>query len=130
MKTFIVDDSEPMRIALAQIVQSIPGAKVIGQAVDSDEAVGAILRTRPDLVLLDLTLRTGSGLPVLQTVKLLRPNTRIFVVTNHTGQPYRDRCAQAGADQFFDKSTELDALHRACGALAGALSRPGDRGSS
>ncbi len=106
-----------MREAHRTLLGSVPGVTVVGEAVDSDEAIGAILRTKPDLVLLDLTLRTGSGLPVLQTIKLLRPAIRVFVVTNHVSEPYRNRCRDAGADDFFDKSSDLDRLRNACAAM-------------
>jgi len=62
-----------------------------------------------DVVIVDLQLRQGNGFKVLQTLRdQASPSVRI-VYTNHAQVPtYRQRCFEAGANYFFDKSLELD----------------------
>jgi DNA-binding NarL/FixJ family response regulator len=117
MKIFLVDDSDVFRSALATLLGALPGLTIVGEAVDADEATSAILHANPDLVILDLKLRTGSGIHVLESVKLLRPTLRVLVLTNHAHSLYRDRCMAAGADHFFDKSADMDRVVELCGQL-------------
>lgn len=123
MKTFVVDDSAAFRSALGTLLGSVPAIELVGEAEDTADAIEAILRTSPDAVILDLQLKTGSGLPVLKAVKRLLPKTRFLVVTNLAYGSYRNHCLAAGADDFFDKSKDLDRLIAHCTHLAATGTR-------
>ena len=64
-----------------------------------------------DLAIVDLFLREGSGLNILEALqRKRRPGQRLIVLSNHASKDVRWRCQQLGADAVFDKSTEIDAL--------------------
>ena len=67
-----------------------------------------------DLAIVDLFLREGSGLNILEACRDRKPNQKIIVLSNHATNDVRWRCAQLGADAVFDKSTEIDALVEYC----------------
>jgi DNA-binding NarL/FixJ family response regulator len=104
---FIVEDSESVRERLARMLGDMEGVTVVGEAETPGEALEGILRTRPDSVLLDLSLLGGSGLDVLRRARPQTPGTVFIVLTNHTDAQYRRACMAAGADYFFDKSSEI-----------------------
>ena len=66
---------------------------------------------KPQIAILDIKVPGGDGLKngidVLKTVKKSYP-TSVIMLTNHANAKYSMECKQAGADFFFDKSTEFD----------------------
>ena len=78
-----------------------------------------------ELAIVDLFLKQGSGLGVLQACMSRRPDQKVVVLSNYATPDIRKRCAQFGVDAVFDKSNEIDALIDFCIAarLASASSR-------
>ena len=109
-EVFIVDDVPSMRERLRELVGEVPDVAVVGDAGTPDEAIAGILATRPACVLLDYQLVGGTGVDVLRGVHDAAPGTVFVVLTNQTDPQYRRACLDAGADHFFDKSTEFDRI--------------------
>ena len=105
---FIVDDSPVVRDRLAQMIAEIPGVRVVGQADIAFEAIAAIRRLKPAVVVLDISMPGGSGMHVLETIKRERSAPRVIMLTNFTHDQYRQKCLQLGADHFFDKTSEFE----------------------
>ncbi len=104
---FIVEDSVPVRARLVEQLYQIPGVKVVGEAATPADAVAGILKTRPDYVVLDFQLEGGTGVDVLRALRRQVPNSVFIVLTNHPQAQFRRICREAGADAFFDKSSEF-----------------------
>jgi len=107
---FLVEDSASIRERLVRLLESVPGAQLVGQAGDADEAIAAILAARPDVVLLDVQLEQGSGFDVLHAVHSLEPRIAFYMLSNFATEPYRRHAERLGARGFFDKSTDFDRL--------------------
>jgi DNA-binding NarL/FixJ family response regulator len=56
---------------------------------------------------LDFRLRGGTGVEVIRAVRLVAPDVRFVVLTNHPNPQYRRLCLAAGADWFLDKSSDF-----------------------
>ena len=69
---------------------------------------------------MDLFLKQGSGLGVLEACRNRQPGQKVLVLSNYATADMRKRCAQLGADAVFDKSNEIDALVDYCIELCGA----------
>ena len=123
----VVEDSAPLRVRVVEALEELPGVRVVGVADGADDALAAIRRLKPQLVVLDLRLAQGSGLFVLEASKRLVPPPIVAVLTNYPHEQYRTRCAELGADFFFDKAAGLDGLLEAAGRLVGAERREGAR---
>lgn len=108
MKIFLVDDSVVIRQRLRRMLTEVKGLEVIGESWDAQEATDAILKKKPDVVLLDIHLLDGNGIDVLQTLKKAKPAPVVIILTNHPSLKYRQKCLEAGADYFFVKSTEFN----------------------
>lgn len=107
MKVFLVDDSLVIRQRLAKMLSSLNGVKVIGESREARDATDSILRLRPDVVILDLQLLNGTGFDVLEGIKKNPPAPVVIMLTNYPYPQFRTWCLNAGADYFFDKSTEF-----------------------
>ena len=107
---FIVDDSPAIRARLVEVLGAIRDVEVVGEAETSCAAIDGILRTRPDSVLLDLNLGSGTGMEVLRAVRAKAPEIVFVVLTNHSEPQYRNACEKAGARYFLDKSTEFECV--------------------
>ena len=104
---FIVEDSPPVRERLIAMVGALDGVAVVGDAATPDTAIAGIRRTDPDCVVLDYQLEGGSGVDVLRGVSPEASDTVFLVLTNHVTPQFRRVCVDAGADAFFDKTTEF-----------------------
>ena len=107
-KVFLVEDSPLLCGRLKAMLASVPGATLVGEAADVEEAIGGILDAKPDLVLLDLCLESGSGFDVLRAVQRSEPGIDFYMLSNFSSEPYRRHAERLGARGFFDKSTDFE----------------------
>lgn len=113
MEIFLVEDSPPIRVRLAEMLAAIPGASLVGVAERADAAIRDILAKRPDVVVLDLSLAGGtSGFEVLRGVCREAPEIDFYMLSNFAAEPYRSLAERLGAREFFDKSTEFDRVRQ------------------
>lgn len=113
-RAYLVEDSSTVRENLIGTLQELARIEPVG-STDSEHEASRWLGTHDwDLAIIDLFLRVGSGMNVLQAVHRTRPQQRIVVLSNHSSPQVRWRCRQLGADAVFDKSTELEALVDYC----------------
>jgi DNA-binding NarL/FixJ family response regulator len=110
MRVFIVDDSEAVVERLADLLNEVPGVELAGKANDVPGAVHSILKTNPDVIILDLQMPGGSGLEVLRAIRQSHPSLRVLVCTNYPYPQYREECLAAGANYFLDKSAEFEKI--------------------
>ena len=108
MKVFIVDDSAILRERLMSLLSELKGIEIVGQAQAPREAINSIRKLSPDAVILDIRMPGGNGINVLQNIKKDKPSPIVIVFTNYP--QYRKKCMDAGANFFFDKSTEFAKL--------------------
>ena len=106
----IVEDSKVVRRRLEELLETVPGAEVVGTAEGVQEALEVIWRTLPDAVILDLRLKDGSGMAVLELIKKTRPATTVVVLTNHGTDEHRVKALSLGADRFLDKTADFDQI--------------------
>ncbi len=106
-RVLIIDDSATIRKNLARIFAESREIEVVGEAADARQGLELARTLHPDLVTLDLRMPGGSGLNVIKQIKQLEPSPIVMVLTNYAHAAYRKRATEAGADFFFDKSSEF-----------------------
>lgn len=115
LKTLIVDDEPVARAALREELESITGIEVIGEAGNGPEALGAIAKKAPDLVLLDLQMPGMGGLEVVGNLRQGSHLPVIVIVTAY--DKYALRAFDAGAIDYLLKPVRrerlLEAVERA-----------------
>lgn len=108
MKVFVVEDSQPVRERLIEMIRELGDINVVGEAATYDAAVSGILATRPDVAILDISLTEGSGIDVLARVKRQLPALKGIMLTNYSSPQHVKASADAGAEYFLDKSSEFE----------------------
>jgi DNA-binding NarL/FixJ family response regulator len=106
MRVLIADDSEVFVQRLDRALGEISGVEIVAHARTGAEALEAICKLRPEVVILDIGMPEGSGIEVLESLKRRNVTPVTIVLTNFAFAQYRKRCLQLGASFFFDKSAE------------------------
>jgi DNA-binding NarL/FixJ family response regulator len=123
LRAYIVEDSPTIRDNLIETLQELAEVQAVGLA-DTEREGRDWLAAHPDgwdIAVVDLFLRQGSGLRVVEAARHRHPRQKVIVLSNHATSDMRRRCAQLGADAVFDKSTEIDALLDYCVRTRGEL---------
>jgi DNA-binding NarL/FixJ family response regulator len=122
LKVFIADDSRPVADMLTELISAPGRIEVIGIGATEEAAIESIRSLKPDVVVLDLQLKTGSGTNVIRAVRADEDlaTIRLMVTSNHTAPQLKAGCLELGADGYFDKVKELGDLAAALVVLAEA----------
>ena len=123
--TYLVEDHPLIHAKLAATLQELPGVRLAGWARSEGQAKAWLADPahRPDLLIVDLFLDSGSGLGVLRLARACSPPLRCVVLSNYVTPEVRQRCLALGAERVFDKSADIEALLQLC-REAGAGSAP------
>lgn len=104
-RVFIVEDHPVTRDGLCQILNFQSDLVVCGQAATTAEALKEIGRTKPDVVIVDITLANGNGLDLIKDLAATHPNLRTLVLSTHDEKIYAERALRAGARGYVMKQT-------------------------
>lgn len=120
LKTYIVEDSPVIRENLIATLEELVAVEVVGTADNESAAVYWLSQPRNvcDLVIVDIFLKSGSGLGVLSASARLLDHGKLVVLSNYATPDMRRKCLELGAHKVFDKSNEIDALITYCQRLA------------
>ncbi len=115
LAVFVVEDNVEIHENLVGALEELTCVKVVGGAGTEEGAMDWIAQhSEWDMLIVDLFLKGGSGMRLVQRVQRARPEQKIIVFSNYVNASVRKRCAQLGVDAVFDKSTEIDALVDYC----------------
>ncbi len=108
LKVLIADDSDACRERLLSLLRSVPGIGVLAEARDGAQAEKLIEDVTPDVVILDIRMPAKDGITLLQEIRHRAPSPVVIMLTNYPYPEYRKSCLAAGADYFFEKTTEFE----------------------
>ena len=112
MKIIIADDSKILRARLTRIISETKGMKIVGEAETQSQTLRLIIKLRPDVVILDIRLKIGSGIKVLENIIKRSIKIEVIVCTNYGYPQYRRRCQELGVKYFLEKATEFGKIPR------------------
>ncbi|HEY9097408.1 MAG TPA: response regulator [Thiobacillus sp.] len=113
LKVFLIEDSALLQELLMDMFSELEGVEFCGCADGETEALQKLAELPIDLVVIDIELKQGSGIGVLdalQTDSGQYGSPRKVVLTNFAHQSMRQRCEHFGMDAFFDKSLDVSQL--------------------
>jgi DNA-binding NarL/FixJ family response regulator len=113
---FLADDHTIVRQGLRLLLESTTEFQVVGEAEDGLEAVHAVERLQPDVLIVDIIMPKLNGFKVARQVKLTSPDTRIIILSMYDTEAYVVEALQAGVSGFVLKKSSstdlLDAIHQ------------------
>jgi CheY-like chemotaxis protein len=109
LRVLVVEDLPRVRSLLRELIEEPDRLEVAAFAETEEEALQRFDELHPDAVVVDLKLRSGTGLGVVHGIRRRAPTAPplVIVLTNHALPVLETACLQAGADHFLDKSRDF-----------------------
>jgi DNA-binding NarL/FixJ family response regulator len=119
IRVFLVDDQAMIRAALRSFLQQSQRFEVVGSSGDARTAIEEIAVTRPNVVVLDITMPGLSGLDAIPAIRKRSPRSRIVMLTHHESESFVEQAMRSGAEGYLSKDSDpselvlaLEAVHR------------------
>lgn len=106
-KVLLVEDSVVVAERLVEVLRAIPEVNLLGTVNTENAAVESLRREPPDIVLLDLHLKQGTGFGVLRALATMQIKPHVIVLTNYDLPEYMQASLTLGAAHFLDKARDL-----------------------
>jgi DNA-binding NarL/FixJ family response regulator len=114
----IADDQALVRVGLRKILENEPETTVVGEAVDGEDAVTAVGRLRPDVVLMDIRMPVLDGIEATRRIVRAQPDTRVLILTTFGLDTYVYDALRAGASGFMLKDAPAEEITAAVRIVA------------
>lgn len=116
-KILIVDDHPMMRDGLTMRISSQSDMTVCGEAATEDDAIELVNQLKPDLVVVDISLKSGNGIELVKRIAILDSNIKMLVVSAFHESLYAERALRAGALGYLNKQDSNEKLIEAIRTL-------------
>jgi DNA-binding NarL/FixJ family response regulator len=115
-RILLVDDHPIVRERLGELINQQPDLAVCGEAEDANAAIKAAQSLRPDVAIVDITLKDTYGIELIKHLKTILPKLPILVLSMHDESLYGERALRAGASGYLTKQEAtkkvIDAIRR------------------
>ena len=103
VRILIVEDHPIVRRGLAALINAEPDLEICGEAEEPANALNLFEAMRPDLVLVDLSLKNGSGIDLIKKIRARSPDAKVLVLSLHAETLFADHVLRAGAMGYLNK---------------------------
>ncbi len=118
-KIYILDDHPVVIEGLKKILEGLDDLQVVGTAEDSTVAMEQIAKLKPDVLILDITLKDRSGVDMIKKIKQAFPELMVLVYSMHDENVYAERSLRAGAMGYVMKGEPASRLLMAIRQVVG-----------
>jgi DNA-binding NarL/FixJ family response regulator len=118
IRVMLVDDHTIVREGIRHVLTATPGVEVVAEAGDGEAALRLAAETRPDIVVLDLSLPGAGGLEVTARLRKSLPDVRVLILSVHDHPEYVLGAVRAGAQGYLRKDTSPAELREGLRAVA------------
>jgi len=119
IRVILADDHPIVRAGISQVLKEVPGVEVVGEAADGREAVRQVTLTRPDIVLMDISMPGLNGLDATDRIIKALPEVRVIILSRHEEEQYFWRALRLGASGYLLKRAVVAELKVAVQRVAG-----------
>ena len=118
----VIDDHPLLRDGIIKLISAEKDLKFLGEADNVADARRLVIEAKPDLMLLDLRLKSGDSLDLIKSMKIEHPELKVLVVSQHDEMLFAERALRAGAFGYVMKENATDEILAAMrSVLAGEL---------
>ena len=107
-RVFVVDDHPIVRQGLSQLINREPDLMVCGEAEDARTALDAIIPSKPDILIVDVSLEGPDGIDLLKTIRSRDAKLPVLILSMHDESLYAERALRAGANGYIMKQEATD----------------------
>ena len=118
LRVFLCDDVSSLRQMLRFALEDDGTMEVVGEAADGEAGVEGVRRTRPDVVVLDLSMPKLDGLSAIPLLREVSPDSGIVVFSSREDDGIAEHVVERGADRFLSKGADLDDIRATVQAVA------------
>jgi len=109
-RVLIVDDHPSVRMALRFVINGEPDMVVCGEAEDAQPALAMVEQLCPDIVIVDIALKSSHGLDLIRDLHIRYPSLRLFVHSAHNEELYAPLCFDFGAYGYMNKGQDVQTI--------------------
>lgn len=117
-RVLVVDDEPLVRRTLKQILASYEDLQLVGEAANGEEAIAAVARLQPDIVVMDIRMPALDGIAAARQIRAKAPHVKIIGLSEHATGFNTDAMERAGAVGVYLKSMALEELYPAIKAVS------------
>jgi DNA-binding NarL/FixJ family response regulator len=129
MKTLLVEDDFTCRCWLRGLVKKL-GFTVVAEAPNGEQAVAAVTRAKPDLVLLDVSMPLLTGPQALPAILAAHPGVKVVMLTSIADQGTVVECIEKGAVGYLRKDSSVEEISRLLTGLRNQAAAPQEQGAA
>lgn len=118
VRVLLADDHALVRAGIRALLDAMPGVKVVGEVGDGTEALQAIGRLHPDILILDITMAGLNGLETTTMVTSTHASVKVLILSMHSHEEYVLRALRAGAAGYLVKDAATAELGLAIATVA------------
>lgn len=118
LRLLLADDHILVRAGLRALLDGIEGVTVVAEADNGEQAVALALEHKPDIALLDITMPGINGLQAAERILAQLPDTRVIMLSMHSGEEYVNRALALGVSGYLVKDAATRELRSALEAVA------------
>ena len=119
VKILIVDDHPSVREGLALRISLHADLEVCGEADSEEQAITLVKQLKPDLVLVDISLKSGHGLELIKRIRSMDPTVKMLVISGFQESLYAERACRAGAMGYLNKQESSERMIEAIRTVLG-----------
>ena len=108
IRIILVDDHAVVRTGYRRLLDAEPGLQVVGEAATADEANALVVRSTPDVALVDLSLKGSSGIEAIRGMLARSPKLKVLVLSMHDSAGHVTQALRSGAHGYLTKYCEPD----------------------
>ncbi|MHB8523005.1 MAG: response regulator [Limisphaerales bacterium] len=122
IRLLLVDDHEVVRVGLRTLLERAGNIELVGEAATVEDTLRKTDSLNPDVLLLDIRLRDGSGFDACRQIQETHPDTRVLILTSYADDDIVHEAIRAGADGYLLKEIDAAGLIQAVENVAAGKS--------
>jgi DNA-binding NarL/FixJ family response regulator len=113
IKVLIVDDHTLFRKGIRKLLESIEGTAIVGEASDGADALKKVVSLKPDVVLMDISMKEMNGLEATREIRRNHTDTKVILLTMHDNEEHLKQSLEYGASGYLLKDASAQELYLA-----------------